>query len=76
MPVTVIIVSLLLKTGLAYLLIFGHAGFPEMGALGLATAMALMRYGLTTALLIGVYRGAGRWPRASARWPATSARAG
>jgi len=26
MPVTIVIVSLLVKTGLAYLLIFGHAG--------------------------------------------------
>jgi Na+-driven multidrug efflux pump len=47
------------KTGLAYLLIFGHAGLPEMGALGLATAIILMRYGLTGALLAGIYRGRG-----------------
>jgi putative MATE family efflux protein len=59
MPVTVVIVSLLLKTGLAYLLIFGHAGLPSMGALGLATAILIMRFGLTGALLIGVYRSGG-----------------
>jgi putative MATE family efflux protein len=59
MPVTIVIVSLLLKTGVAYLLIFGHAGLPQMGALGLATAIVLMRYGLTGALLAGIYRGGG-----------------
>jgi Na+-driven multidrug efflux pump len=59
MPVTIVIVSLLLKTGLAYLLIFGHASLPQMGALGLATATVLMRYGLTGTLLLGIYRGHG-----------------
>ena len=57
MPVTIIIVSLLLKSGLAFLLIFGVGRLPQLGALGLAVAIVIMRYGLTTALLVGIYKG-------------------
>jgi len=54
-PMLVSLVALVLKTGLGYLLIFGHLGLPTMGTDGAAIATAVARYAECGVLLVVVY---------------------
>jgi putative MATE family efflux protein len=59
LPMAVSIVAVSLKTGLGYLLIFGHMGFPALGAEGMAVASSTARVIETIALVALIYAGGG-----------------
>jgi putative MATE family efflux protein len=56
LPMIVSVLALSFKTVLAYLLIFGRMGLPEMGVMGAAVSTVIARYLECALLLIGVYR--------------------
>jgi putative MATE family efflux protein len=55
LPAFVSVAALSLKTGLSYILIFGHLGLPPMGVIGAAVATCIARYLECGALLALVY---------------------
>jgi putative MATE family efflux protein len=55
LPAFVSVTALTLKTGLSYILIFGHLGMPAMGVMGAAVATCIARYLECGALLALVY---------------------
>ena len=55
LPAAVSVTTLALKTGLSYILIFGHLGLPAMGVVGAALATCIARYLECGALLALVY---------------------
>ncbi len=56
LPVTISVIALSLKTVLAYSLIFGHLGLPQMGIIGAAVATVVARVFECVVLLALTYR--------------------